>query len=411
MTSTIETPTPARRTHVMQIVGNAIVGGMETYVLRLVERLPRERFQITAVVPYESRFSEQVRRCGAEVLVMPMPDDPPWASIASTAAFVKSRQVDVIQCHLSNAHLLGGLVGQLTATPVLFTNHGRQIGVTDLEVHRLAGTHISVVCQYTELHALGLGLDPRLVHLIPNGVDTEVFTPKRLRNGPLRQRFGIGPDVPVVGFVGRLSWEKGPETFLRSMLLAHQALPQLHAVMVGDGPMQAQVQAFIQNFQMDGFAHLAGLQDDMPAVLAEFDLVVSASHTEAMPLALMEAMGAGLPVVGTRVGGVPDLIQHGITGYLAGPSDIDGLAQSVRTLLQQPQLLKDFGERARERAVRHLSLKDCVTATAELLTRLARQRAEAAQERPAANEALVVKPSPRNGRAHNGAGNGSVKLR
>jgi len=250
------------------------------------------------------------------------------------------------------------------------------------------------------------------VHLIPNGVDTEVFTPRRLRNGPLRQRFGIAPEAPVVGFVGRLSWEKGPETFLRSMLLAHQALPQLQAVMVGDGPMQAQVQAFIRNFQMEGFAHLAGLQDDMPAVLAEFDLVVSASHTEAMPLALMEAMGAGLPVVATRVGGVPDLIQHGITGYLAGPSDIDGIAQSVRTLLQQPQLLKDFGERARERAVRHLSLKDCVTATAELLARLPRQRVAGAQERPAANEALgarpaLVKTTTRNGRAPNG----SVKLR
>jgi len=392
-------PTPLqRRLHVLEVVGNAIVGGMETYVIRLCERLPRDRFQITVMCPYESFFSERMRSLGLEVLVMPMPDETSWSSISTTCAFVEARGVDIIHCHLTNAHLLGGLVGKLTGTPVLFTNHGRQLMPPDVEAHRLTGTHVSTVCRYTELHALALGVKPASVHLIPNGVDIDIFKPQPRRDGPLRQAFGIAPDAPVAGFIGRLSWEKGPETFLRAMLLAHQVRPALRAVMVGDGPMRGQLEDFIRNFQMQDFVHLAGLRDDIPAVLNELDLVVSTSHSEAMPLAVMEAMGSGLPVVGTRVGGVPDLIQHGITGYLAAPGDIDGLAQSVRTLLDEPTLLRSFGERARALAVQRFSLADSVKATGDLLVRLSRRT-------PAAND--VVRPAlvkaPRSVSRSNGA--------
>jgi glycosyltransferase involved in cell wall biosynthesis len=387
-------PTPLqRRLHVLEVVGNAIVGGMETYVIRLCERLPRDRFQVTVMCPYESFFSERIRAMGLEVLVMPMPDETSWSSISTTCAFVEARGIDVIHCHLTNAHLLAGVVGKLTGTPVLFTNHGRQLMPSDVEAHRLTGTHVSTVCRYTELHALALGVKPAAVHLIPNGVDVDVFKPQPRRDGPLRQAMGIGPEAPLVGFIGRLSWEKGPETFLRTVLLAHQALPGVRAVMVGDGPMRGQVEGFIRNFQMQDFVHLAGLRDDIPEVLNELDLVVSTSHSEAMPLAVMEAMACGLPVVGTRVGGVPDLIQHGITGYLANDGDIDGLAQSVRTLLNDRAMLQAFGERGRALAVQRLSLAQGVQATGDLLIRLSRQgrTAAAAEQTAAANE--VVRPA------------------
>jgi glycosyltransferase involved in cell wall biosynthesis len=224
--------------------------------------------------------------------------------------------------------------------------------------------------------------------MIPNGVDTEVFRPGRERQGALRRRFRIPPQAPVVGFVGRLSMEKGPETFLRSVLLAHQAVPELHAVMVGTGPMEPNVQAFIRNDQMEGYAHLAGLQEDMPAVMSEFDLFVSSSHSEAMPLAMMEAMACGLPVVGTRVGGVPDLIQHGVSGYLVNRADINAISSALRDLLQAPQLREQFGRASRERAQAQFSLSRCIDATCALLQRLAALRSPGM---PAANEAIAPK--------------------
>jgi glycosyltransferase involved in cell wall biosynthesis len=205
--------------------------------------------------------------------------------------------------------------------------------------------------------------------------------------------------------VGRLSVEKGPETCLRSVLLARQAVPELHVVMVGTGPMEPNVQAFIRNFQMGGYAHLAGLQDDMPSVMSELDLFVSTSHSEAMPLAMIEAMASGLPVVGTRVGGVPDLIEHGQTGALVDRADVNAISSAIRQLLLDPELRAQMGRAARERALKLHSLDDSIAVTSDLLHRLALRRsgshaaATEASSQPAANEMLAPALAKVNGRS------------
>ncbi|HET9642112.1 MAG TPA: glycosyltransferase [Burkholderiaceae bacterium] len=393
-TTLIESAPLSRRIHVLQIVGNSIVGGMESYVLRLVQHLPQERFQTTVLCPWESRYTERLRAAGADVLIAQMPDnDPAWGSISLAASLVKARGVDVIQCHLGNAHILAGLVSRLTGVPAVFTAHGLWIDSIDIEVHRLAGTHIAAVCQATYYHALNLGVKPDSVHLIPNGVDTDVFTPRREREGAMRRHLGLSPQTPLVGFIGRLSPEKGPETFLRSMMMLHQSLPEAHAVIAGDGPMRVQVGQFIERYRMEDYAHLAGVYEDIPGLLGELDLVVSASHSEGLPLALMEAMAAGVPVVATRVGGIPDLVQHEMSGLLCRDNDIEGIAAAARRLLLEPETARRFGDAARERALKHFPLSASVQSTGELLARLAWQRSstrETPVQEPAANEAIAT---------------------
>jgi glycosyltransferase involved in cell wall biosynthesis len=110
--------------------------------------------------------------------------------------------------------------------------------------------------------------------------------------------------------------------------------------------------------------------------MAELDLVVSASHSEAMPLALMEAMASGLPVVATRVGGIPDLIQQGVTGWLVHEGDYEGLAIRVVELIGDEPLRRRAGDAARQRAVERFSVVDSVASTVQLLTRLAQPRAD-----------------------------------
>ena len=109
----------AQRVRVLEITGNAIVGGMEKYVERLVASLPADSFEITCVCPFESPFSETLRTLGADVFITPVRDDPAWSSIVSTAALVQARRIDVMHAHLSNAHVLASLVSGLTGVPVL----------------------------------------------------------------------------------------------------------------------------------------------------------------------------------------------------------------------------------------------------------------------------------------------------
>lgn len=369
-------PPPARRLRLLQVVGNTIVGGMETYVERLIERLPPERYAITALLPQECPFGERLRGHGVEVFITPMPEDPPWVSIQFAHMLIRHAGIQVVHTHLANGHLLGGLAGQLAGTPVLASVHGRQLAILDLEAHRATGTHVHTVCAQTYYHALGLGIAPAQLSCVPNGVDTERFHPRaagREAEVPVpsvRTRLGLAPAVPLVGFIGRLSPEKGPEVFLRTALQLRDRCPAAHFVLLGEGPMRDMATEFIARHHLHDRVHLAGLLDRMPVHLRSLDVVVSTSHSEAMPLALMEAMASGVPVVATRVGGVPDMVVSGHTGWLATPGDPNGIAHCVARLIEQPDERLAFGAAARERAVRHMSLATSVQQIEQLYARL-----------------------------------------
>jgi len=257
---------------------------------------------------------------------------------------------------------------------VLATLHGHRIGVLDLEIHRNAGTHLSVVCRQSYFHALGLGVSAGQLSCNPNGVDTEAFRPRPRPASGLRSALGIPASARVVGFLGRLSPEKGPEVFLRAALLAGARLPEAHFVLVGDGPLAPALKETIARLKLQDRVHLAGLRRDVAAVLNDMDVLVSSSHSEAMPLAVMEAMASGLPVVATRVGGVPDMIAQGESGWLVAPGDFDEIAARLVQILAAPGELERMGRAARERAVDRMSIADTVDRMAQLLTRLAPAR-------------------------------------
>jgi glycosyltransferase involved in cell wall biosynthesis len=362
------------RIHVLEILGNAIVGGMETYVERLVENLPPDRFAITALCPFESPFTERLRARDIEVLVTPMPDDPPWSSVQMTCAMIKAGAIDLLHAHLPNAHVLAGIAGRLTGKPVLATLHGHRVGVLDLEVHRNAGTHLSVVCRQSYFHALGLGVSAGQLSCNPNGVDTEAFQPRPQPESGIRAALGVPASAKVVGFLGRLSPEKGPEVFLRAALVARSKLPDAHFVFVGDGPLAPTLRESIARFKLEDRVHLAGLRRDVAPVLNDMDMMVSSSHSEAMPLAVMEAMASGLPVVATRVGGVPDMIDQGESGWLVAPGDFEEIATRLHQVLTTPGELARMSAAARRRAVEKMALSDTVERMAALMTRLAPTR-------------------------------------
>ncbi len=365
-----ELPLETKRINVLEVIGNAIVGGMETYVTRLVEHLPSDRFSVMALCPFESHFTDHLRQLDAEVLIAPMPDDPLWSSIQLGCTLVRTRAIDVLHAHLSNAHLLAGIIGRITGTPVVATIHGRQLNTIDVEIHRTTGTHLSVVCKHAYFHAMGLGVHPSQLHCIPNGVDTHRFAPKPDRNAALRARWGVPAAAPLVGFVGRLSPEKGPEVFLRVARVMQHLAPDAHFVMVGEGPMRSDLLRFVDQYGLKERVHLVGLHEDMPEVYAELDVLLSTSHTEAMPFALMEAMACGVPVIGTRVGGVPDLIQHGQTGWLITPGSDQEAAQRVNALLGSAAERERMGRLARMRCIQGFSGETSCTAMASLFSGL-----------------------------------------
>lgn len=363
---------PVRPLRLLLVMGNAIVGGMESSVLRLVERLPRTHYAITVLAPFASRCTDALAALGAESVLVPMPEDVPWSSVLLACAVVAQQRIDLLHAHLPNAHVLAGLAGRLTGRPVLATLHGRQLTPADLEAHRNLDTVLCTVCRHSYFHALAMGVAAERLHCVPNGVDTAVFRPDVAPARPtLRRRLGLAEDVALMGFVGRLSPEKGPELFVQAAQLLQRRCPQAHAVLVGEGPLHGAIAQQIAQAGLAGRVHLAGGCEDMPGLYPQLQLLACSSHSEAMPLAVMEAMAAGLPVVATRVGGVPDLVVHGETGWLVPPRDAQALAAQAALLLEQPAHARAMGAAARRRAQHRLELGDSAAAMDRLLHALA----------------------------------------
>ncbi len=361
--------TAERPINLLQIIGGAIVGGMETYVLRLLQRLPADIFNVTCLCVSESRITSQLRDIGCQVHITPINDEPDWQSIQLGVSLIRAEAIDVIHAHLPNAHSLAGILSRLTETPALATIHSRYLDMRDFEVHKLTQTHINVVAKTAYFHALNLGIPPSKLRFIANGVDTDIFRPVAKTNY-LHSIVNVVAGTPLVGFIGRLSPEKGPEVFIQAAGIAHKRLQNCHFVLVGEGPLRAKLENDINNLGLANYIHMAGLQGDMPRVYASLDLSVSTSYSEGMPLAIIEAMASGLPVVATNVGGVVDIIEVGGTGVLHGAGDYTGIADSIVTLMSDESTRIAMGKAARKRVEEKFELNDSASQTLELLRSL-----------------------------------------
>jgi len=338
----------SRRVHVLQLLGNAIVGGMETSVIRLARDLPRESFRISVLCPFESFVTSELRSAGCDVLIAPVRNDPGWESTHTAATYVLDEHVDVVHAHLANAHVLGALVSSLTERPCVATVHGRSVTMLDLEAHRLVDTmHLCVVCNVAYSHARTLGVPRERLHLVPNGVPG---VDDKAVSKDVGELLGLPPGTPLVGFVGRLSPEKAPDAFIRMAWLVSNTHPDATFVVIGNGPMRKQLEQTTRAFDIAGRVHFLGERHDVGSLLPSLSLVALTSRVEGMPLALMEVMAAGVPVVATAVGWVPELVEHEQSGLLVGPGDMTQMAAYIEALLDDPERRAAMGAAARARA-------------------------------------------------------------
>ncbi|CAA9889321.1 conserved hypothetical protein [Candidatus Methylobacter favarea] len=355
-----------RPIRVLEIIGNGIIGGMEMYVLRLISGLPRSHFTVICICPYESRFTRQLREAGCEVFITPIHEDPLWQSIQFTTQLINFKAIDVVHAHLPNAHVLAGLCSQLSQVPGMATVHGMFVPSIEVEISQLTGTHLTVVSQSAYMQALTIGIPAERLSLIANGVDTKIFSP-RPRNAEFRALHNIPETALLVGFVGRLAVEKGPDRFARAAELIHKTLPDTHFLMVGEGPMEDEIRQIISQSNLEDCIHMTGILEDMQNIYPEFDILVSSSRSEGMPLVVLEAMASGIPIVAMDVGGVAEIIESAMSGFLAKTGDIEALAHFAITLLATPELKDSMGQAARQRVERQFSLSASVDSVAQLI--------------------------------------------
>jgi glycosyltransferase involved in cell wall biosynthesis len=159
----------------------------------------------------------------------------------------------------------------------------------------------------------------------------------------LREEYGMEPDSPIVGVVGRLELEKGHPTLLEAWPLVLRSVPKAYLLIVGEGSRLDALHQIVRDHGIERHVVFTGRRDDIPAVTAAFDVAVLPSYREAQGLTILEAMALSRPVVASNVGGIPEMIEDGVTGLLVPPHDPPALAGAIVRLLTDHQLADMIG--------------------------------------------------------------------
>ena len=349
--------------HVSHVVHSLEVGGTENGVVNLVGALRDVRHSVVAVTgtgPLAARLPAGVplscvnKRPGIDV-----------KAIGRFVAEFRALRPDVV--HTRNWASFDAVVAARLAgvRVVIHGEHGREIGDPEGRNPRrnrirkllspLVTGFVAVTHDLERWLVERVGIPARKVVTIHNGVD-----PRRFVEGD-RPAARAALDAPhgslVVGTVGRLDPVKDQVGFLRAFARVAARYPTALAVIVGDGPWRAQLEQEIASLGLEGRARLLGNRLDVPRLLPGFDVFSLPSVAEGMSNTVLEAMAAGLPVVATRVGGTPDMVEDGVTGALVAPRDVAGLAAAFDAYLADPFLRASHGKAAQARALTEFSLE------------------------------------------------------
>lgn len=267
----------------------------------------------------------------------------------------------IVHTHTAKAGTLGRIAARMVGVPiVIHTFHGHIFNgyfspaVTRLFLtieRRLARMSTKIVTvsegQREELLGQGIGA-PEQVIAIPLGLELDGLLASEQRRGELRQQLGVPSETPLIGIVARLVPIKDIDTFLEAASDVRRSWPDVRFLIVGDGELRLSLTQQARALGLERCAHFLGWERDLAPIYADLDLVALSSLNEGTPVSLIEAMAAGLPVVATRVGGVPDLVEHGKTGLLVPPKDPKALSMAMRTLLDDATRRREMGRLGRE---------------------------------------------------------------
>lgn len=347
---------------IAHVISDTGIGGAGRYLLALLAGVESCGWEVTVYVP-EGPLAAAVRASG-QAAVMPLPEGDRSFSWSLYCWLHRHLQPSAI-VH-THASLAARLAAKQKGYPVVLTRHtlGAPLPAAGLPAwqrwtHRhLAHTlsdAIIAVSQACRQRLLAEGVDEHLLHLVYHGVDAEPYL--QASPVPWRQRLGLSPEQKVIVTVARLAPVKGLQhAVAAAALLQRQAVP-FTWLFVGQGPQAASLQEQAAALGLGPQqVRWLGYQEDIPGLLAAADIAVVPSLQEALGLVVLEAMAAGLPVVASRVGGIPELVLEGQTGCLVPPAAPKALAQALAQLLQDETTAGAMGRRGRQRVMQQFTI-------------------------------------------------------
>jgi len=323
-------------------------GGAERLLVDTAARLGAGDGEVTIayVLPWKDALVEEARSAGATVVCLGAgrpPLDPRW--LLRLARILRRERWDLVHTH---APLPAAAARLLAPRGVQFVHTEHNVWPR----YRLPTRLLNALTWRRNRHVLAVseGVAASItrhgpeVEVVVQGIDVDRFTPGPDDRRAARESLGISADTRVVGTVGNLVEKKDHDTLLRAVA----ATSDVDVVIVGTGPLEGPLR--LRATELGVRLHLLGIRDDVPSLLPAFDVFCLSSRYEGLPIAMLEAMASGVPVVATAVGGVPEVVTDGVDGLLVPAGDAAALAVALEKVLTDPELARDLGVAARATA-------------------------------------------------------------
>ena len=374
------------RLRVLHVVARLGLGGTEHGVLKVLGGLGEEQFEhrICAVRGMDTGFASRMNVAAKTYT-------------AGSAApgfqfplFRLKRIMKEFRPHIVHTRNFGALeaipAARLAGVPVaIHSEHGYELEILQgLPLRRrilcralfpMADAVFAVTKELRTYHSCQSWLPTGRFRVIYNGVNTDRFSPLCDEAPKIRRELQVPAGRTVIGSVGRLVPIKDHVTLLRAAELLLQQGKEIHVLLVGDGPERAKLQEYAANSpQLAGRVGFLGASDRVPQLMNAMDVFVLPSICEGMSNTILEAMATGLPVVATRAGGNPELVDDESVGLLFAPRDVPALAQHLARLVENADLRRNVGESARRRVVEQFSLAEMIRRYRDLYLELAARR-------------------------------------
>lgn len=337
-------------------------GGGETQTHYLIQGLKDRGFQQSVACQPGSALAKRCLKDGIPVHLVKMPTQFSLSAVIQLRRIIRERNFRIVHFHTSRAHTLGVLaalgVGNVIRVVTRRIEH-RSGGWWKAHLLYNRACHAVVAtAQAVKDVLISAGVSPNKLRVIPSGVDLKRF---ESGNGTVwRNQLNIACDALVIGYVGKLSRGKGIDILLRAVPAVVEKYPTVCILIVGEGPERDYLEGLAAQMEIRARTVFPGFLDDIPGILAAVDILVLPSLKEAAGGVVREAMAARKPVVASRVGGLPESVVDGKTGFLVSPEDHEALGRSIIELLDNPVLRERFGKAGREQAKAKFSIEAMV---------------------------------------------------
>jgi len=366
--------------NIIYIIDNIEFGGGERVFSQIIRGLSKERFSVFVASNPGGIFEKKLMEVGIKIDPLDMTHRYNIGTISQLKKIIKTKDVQIVHSQGGRADFFARMAARIANVPIIISSmamlvEGYDVSILrkslyvlmDRQTERWVDRFIilSEASRRTliERHKI----PPEKIVKIHNGIEIEEYHPdiKEVRNKKLelRRELGLKSDVPVIGAIGRLVWQKGFEYLIRAIPQVIEAFPEAKFLIVGEGPLRRRLEELSERLKIEDNIIFTGFRSDIKDILATIELLAIPSLLEGLPIVLLEGMAMAKPIVATRIDGMTEVLENSETGLLVPAKNPHKLAEAIIEILKNKTKADLLGQNARKIVEEKFSVKKMVEQT------------------------------------------------